>query len=141
MKQHEHCPFCGELEYHHQTRPLQLKYKGQSITVNQPGFWCNTCGEGVIDSADRKITQKQLQAFRAKIDGLLTPDEIKLIRQKLHIRQREAGEMFGGGINAFSRYERGETPVPKAVSLLLILLNQHPNLFSEINKHKKKVHK
>jgi HTH-type transcriptional regulator/antitoxin MqsA len=129
----EHCPFCGEKAYYHQTKPMTLKYKGQKITVKQPAYWCDECGEGVINGEDRKVTQKELQEFRAKMDGLLTPDDIKNIRdKKLHLTQQEAAELFGGGVNAFSRYERGETPIPKPLSQLLKLLKNHPNLLYEI---------
>jgi HTH-type transcriptional regulator/antitoxin MqsA len=128
----EHCPFCGEESYQHQIKKMTLHYKAHSITVNQPGYWCNKCSEGVIGGADRKATQKELQAFRASVDGLLIPDEIKCIREKLSLTQQKASEFFGGGINAFSRYERGETPIPRPLSQLLELLNRHPNLLNEL---------
>lgn len=131
----EHCPFCGKESYQHQTKPLTLKYKSQSITVNQPGYWCNECQEGVIGGDDRKTTQKELQAFKADVDGLLSPDKIKLTREKLNLTQQRAAEIFGGGINAFSRYERGETPIPRPLSQLLQLLSSHPDLLKEINPH------
>lgn len=129
----EHCPFCGNKSYYHQTKPMTLRYKSTPITVKQPGFWCDECGEGVIGGDDRKATQKELQALRAEIDGLLTPDKIKQIREKLKLTQLNASEIFGGGVNAFSRYERGETPIPKPLSQLLLILKNHPTLLAEIN--------
>lgn len=134
MKMNEHCPLCGEKTYYHQIKPLTLRYKNHSITVKQPGYWCDSCGEGVIGGKDRKVTQKELQAFQSKVDGLLTPDDIRHIRGRLHIKQKEACDLFGGGVNAFSRYERGETPIPRSLSLLLSLLDRHPDLLSELNK-------
>jgi len=131
----EHCPFCGNKSYYHQTKPMTLLYKSTPITVKQPGFWCDECGEGVIGGEDRKATQKELQALRAEIDGLLTPDKIKQIREKLQLTQLSASEIFGGGVNAFSRYERGETPIPKPLSQLLLILKNHPTLIAEINKN------
>lgn len=128
----ERCPFCGCKSYYHQTRSMKLRYKSHPITVQQPGYWCDECGEGVIGGEDRKATQKELQMLRAQIDHLLTPDDIKHIRERLHLTQRKAAEIFGGGINAFSRYERGETPVPKSLSQLFLLLNKHPDLLGEI---------
>jgi len=141
MKKIEHCPFCGKESYHHQTKPMTLRYKSHSITIKQPGYWCDECKEGVIGSEDRKATQKELQAFRAKIDRLLPPDEIKKIREKLNLTQQKASEIFGGGINAFSRYERGETPVPKPLSQLLQLLCKHPDLLIELKKNLNKTNK
>lgn len=35
---------------------------------------------------------------------------------KFHINQKEAAEYFGGGVNGFSRYERGESPPPRSLS-------------------------
>ena len=128
------CPFCTKKSYQHQTKPLTLQYKSKSITISQPGFWCNKCKEGVIGGEDRKATQKELQAFRAKVDGLLLPDDVKFIREKLNLTQQKASDIFGGGVNAFSRYERGETPVPKPLSQLLLLLCIHPHLLAELNK-------
>jgi len=133
MTKKEHCPFCGERAYYHQVKPFTLHYKKHSITVKQPGYWCDHCNEGVIGDEDRKVTQKELQAFRAEVDGLLTPDAIKLIRMKLHIKQDEAGELFGGGVNAFSRYERGVTSIPRPTSQLLKILDKHPDLLMELN--------
>jgi len=131
----EHCPFCGKKSYYHQTKSMTLRYKSTPITVKQPGFWCDECGEGVIGGEDRKTTQRELQTLRAEIDGLLTPDKIKQIREKLKLTQLDASEIFGGGVNAFSRYERGETPIPKPLSQLLFILKNHPTLLTEINKN------
>lgn len=133
----EHCPFCGKKSYYHQIKQMTLRYKSISITVKQPGFWCNECGEGVIGGNDRKATQKELQTLRAQIDGLLTPDKIKQIREKLKLTQLNASDIFGGGVNAFSRYERGETPIPRPLSHLLLILKNHPHLLSEISPNHK----
>src|SRR3990167_9148350 len=122
----EDCPFCGKKSYYHQTKQMKLAYKSHVISIRQPGYWCDACKEGVIGGEDRKATQKELQLHRAKIDGLLSPDEVKNIREVLQLTQQRASELFGGGVNAFSRYERGETPIPRALSQLLRLLLKHP---------------
>jgi len=43
-----------------------------------------------------------------------------------------AAEIFGGGVNAFSRYENGKTKPPLALIKLLKLLDRHPELLSEV---------
>jgi HTH-type transcriptional regulator/antitoxin MqsA len=53
-------------------------------------------------------------------------------RQKLGLDQRQAGEIFGGGVNAFSRYETGKVRTPVSVMQLFTLLNKHPELLEEI---------
>jgi len=40
--------------------------------------------------------------------------------------------MIGGGVNAFSEYERGVRQPAKSTVLLLKLLDQHPDLLPEV---------
>ena len=47
-------------------------------------------------------------------------------------RQRQAADIFGGGVNAFSRYETGRTKPPLALVKLLRVLEKHPELLDEI---------
>lgn len=129
------CPLCGEKSYSHKIKKVQLTYKGNTILYKQPGYWCDSCNEGVIESGDRKATQKQLMEFRSSIDGLLTPDEIKRIRKKLKLTQRGASQQFGGGVNAFNRYEKGETQIYRATSQILRLLDKDPSQLKELQNY------
>jgi hypothetical protein len=52
--------------------------------------------------------------------------------QKLRLDQKKAAEIFGGGINAFSRYENGKTKPPLALVKLLKVLDRHPDLLNEV---------
>lgn len=49
----------------------------------------------------------------ASISGGINQELIRNVRKQLHLSQREAAEPFGGGSNAFSRYERGTTEAPQ----------------------------
>lgn len=60
------------------------------------------------------------------------PAFIAGVRKKLSLDQREAAEIFGGGVNAFSRYESGRTRPPLALVKLLKVLDRHPELLDEI---------
>jgi HTH-type transcriptional regulator/antitoxin MqsA len=50
----------------------------------------------------------------------------------LKLDQKEAAKLFGGGDNAFSRYENGKTKPPLALLKLLALLEKHPELLNEV---------
>jgi HTH-type transcriptional regulator/antitoxin MqsA len=58
--------------------------------------------------------------------------EIRRIRRKLGLSQIAAARLTGGGHNAFSRYERGETTPLPAVINLFRLLDKHPELLSDL---------
>jgi hypothetical protein len=47
-------------------------------------------------------------------------------------RGRPPAEIFGGGVNAFSRYENGKTKPPLALVKLLKVLDRHPELLGEV---------
>ncbi len=77
-------------------------------------------------------TEILLHDFRTQVDGFLPTSEIRRIRKKLGLTQKQAATIFGGGHNAFSRYERGAARQPKSTDRLLRILDLHPNLFEEI---------
>lgn len=126
------CPFCGEGNLGEETRDQEYRYQGHTLLIQQPGIYCSSCDEAILESTHLKATRMDLQAFRARVDGLLGPQEIKKIRRMIGLNQKEAGEVFGGGKNAFSRYEQGELSPPKAVSLLLSIIGKHPELKKEV---------
>ena len=53
---------------------------------------------------------------------------IRTIRKKLHLGQKEAGELFGGGVNTFSRYETGKASPPLSLLKLFRVLEARPDL-------------
>lgn len=72
-------------------------------------------------------------AFNKQVNAAaVDPQFIVSVRKKLNLDQRQAGEIFGGGVNAFSRYELGKTRPPLATVKLLKLLNNHPELLQEV---------
>jgi HTH-type transcriptional regulator / antitoxin MqsA len=80
------------------------------------------------DRYSELIGMFQRQVNAAFVD----PDYIAKVRRKLNLDQREAAEIFGGGVNAFSRYENGKTKPSLAVVKLLKVLDRHPDLLSEV---------
>jgi HTH-type transcriptional regulator/antitoxin MqsA len=97
------------------------------------GDFCPACGEVVLnreqgDRYSELIGQFQRQVNAAYVD----PAYIAQIRKRLNLDQREAAEIFGGGVNAFSRYEDGKTRPPLALVKLLKVLDRHPELLNEV---------
>jgi len=80
------------------------------------------------------VSPKQRNATIALSAMKVNPDPgfIVKVRKKLSLDQREAAEIFGGGVNAFSRYENGKTKPPLALVKLLKVLDRHPDLLDEI---------
>ena len=58
--------------------------------------------------------------------------QLRTTRKRLGLKQAEAAAIFGGGVNAFSEYERGIRQPSKSTVLLLKLLDRHPELLDEV---------
>jgi putative zinc finger/helix-turn-helix YgiT family protein len=77
-------------------------------------------------------TSAMMLEFNKQVNAsIVDPDFIASVRKKLALDQREAAEIFGGGVSAFSRYENGKTKPSLALVKLLKLFDRHPDLLSE----------
>jgi HTH-type transcriptional regulator/antitoxin MqsA len=113
-------------------RPLTLTYKGHSTTIQMPGWYYADSEEGVHTGEDMKTSDRALHELKIKADHLLSAEEVRRIRTKLELTQRDAGFVIGGGPNAFQKYESGEILVSKAIANLLRLLDAHPEQLEEL---------
>jgi HTH-type transcriptional regulator/antitoxin MqsA len=128
------CPICAAAELAHGTRDLPYTYKGETTAIPAvAGDYCPACGENVLDAAESARVSAAMLAFNRQVNAsIVDPGFIVRVRKKLALDQREAAEIFGGGVNAFSRYENGKTRPPLALVKLLKVLDRHPELLDEI---------
>lgn len=128
------CPICTEAELVHDTREIPYTYKGESTVIpSVTGDFCPACGEAVLEKNESVRISALMLEFNKQVNAsFVDPAFIASVRKKLALDQREAGEIFGGGVNAFSRYENGKTKPPLALVKLLKVLDRHPDLLSEI---------
>lgn len=128
------CPTCAAAELIHDTRDITYVYKGESTLIpSVTGDFCPACDESILDAAESRRTMELMQEFNKQVNAsIVDPGFITKVRKKLALDQREAAEIFGGGVNAFSRYENGKTRPPLALVKLLKVLDRHPELLNEI---------
>ena len=128
------CPVCGAAELVHDTRDLSHTYKGETSTIEKvTGDFCTACDESILDAAESDRVMRAMRDFSRQVNAsIVDPAFIASVRKKLALDQREAAEIFGGGVNAFSRYENGKTKPPLALVKLLKVLDRHPDLLAEI---------
>lgn len=128
------CPICGAAELIHDTRDLPYTYKGETTVIaTVTGDFCPACTESVLDAVESNRVMREMRTFSKQVNAaIVDPGFITNVRKKLNLDQREAAEIFGGGINAFSRYENGKTKPPLALVKLLKLLDRHPDLLNEL---------
>jgi len=128
------CPCCGAAELIHDTRDMSYVYKGETTTIQAvTGDFCPACAEVVLNREHGDRYSEAVGLFQRQLNAAyVDPSYIAKVRRKLDLDQRQAAELFGGGVNAFSRYENGRTKPPLALVKLFKLLEHHPDLLDEV---------
>lgn len=130
------CPETGSPMYRG-VRPITLTYKGESMTFDMPGWYCDQSEESIHTGEDMKFSDRMLNLLKARSEGLLEPVQIRRIRKKLHLTQEAAGMIIGGGPRAFQKYESGDLLPSRAISSALLLLDHDPEALSLLKAHNK----
>ena len=60
------CPRCGKGPLKRATRPMTLECRGSTLTVDQPGDWCEACGEGLLSTEDLAVTEEARREWMAR---------------------------------------------------------------------------
>jgi HTH-type transcriptional regulator/antitoxin MqsA len=128
------CPSCGAAELVRDARDIAYTYKGETTMLPAvTADFCNACDESITDASQTKRVMDLMLTFNKQVNAAsIDPSYITTVRKKLDLDQREAAEIFGGGVNAFSRYENGKTKPPLALVKLLKMLDRHPDLLAEV---------
>lgn len=128
------CPNCAKAKLIRDTRDVPYTYKAESTTIAKViGDFCPACGEMVLDIAESARVSAAMLEFNKRVNAAtIDPEFIVRVRKKLSLDQQEAAAIFGGGVNAFSRYENGKTRPPVALLKLLKVLDRHPDLLNEV---------
>ena len=114
------------------TRSFTVAYKGETEVVQLPGYYPSGDGDGVLVGEDMAAADAALRRLKEKVDGVPTPETIRELRTSLKLSQRQAGQLFRVGENAFDKYERGLVEPSGPTIQLMNLLRRHPKLADEL---------
>lgn len=123
---------CLECENGHLTASLfadDFQHEGQPVHVD--GLECYVCGQCGADPVfpdQIRRNERRIADAKRRSDGRMTGDEIRAVREQFGLSQQEASELFGGGVNAFSKYERGAVLQSVAMDRLLKATAYYPFL-------------
>jgi HTH-type transcriptional regulator/antitoxin MqsA len=123
------CDECGCSDFEIRIEPDKSLRNGQVYTVDVEYSVCRQCGDIVVFPEQIKRNDCLVRDAWRKIDGLLTAQEIVALRKKLGLTQQEAAKIFGGGVNAFSKYERSEVIQSVAMDKLMRVALARPEVF------------
>ena len=127
-----HCLVCRSEDIESLTAVETLLYKGNDLQVPLEYSVCNGCGREFVPKPQILRGEIAVRNAKKKVDGLLSSEEISMARAKLSISQEQASKVFGGGKNAFSKYERGEVAQSVAMDKLIRVCLKHHHVFQEL---------
>jgi HTH-type transcriptional regulator/antitoxin MqsA len=113
---------------------VKITFEGLSETIDLPGWYPKggPSDDGLHTGKDMEVSDAALRRLMTKARATLSPAEVKAIRSKLKLSQREAGKLIGGGPRAFQKYESGEVMASVPMSKLLRLLAKDPKRLKEL---------
>lgn len=109
-----------------------LTYNGKSLLVEIQYSVCNECGREFISTEQIKHNDLAIRDAKKISDGLLSSHEILQARKALNITQEQASVIFGGGKNAFSKYERCEVSQSASMDKLIRMSLKHREVFLDL---------
>lgn len=119
MKHYSLCPVCGDEKLHEVQRLVTRESEGYVKKVPFHASLCESCGCETLTEKQASFNKRAMTDFYREADGLLTGSQIKEIRRALNLTQAEASNIFGGGKNAFTKYENGDVTQSAAMDKLI----------------------
>jgi HTH-type transcriptional regulator/antitoxin MqsA len=127
-----HCVVCKSEDIKSMTAVETVLYKGNELQIPLEYSVCNGCGREFVPKPQILRGEIAFRSAKKKFDGLLSSEAIARARKKLAITQEQASLIFGGGKNAFSKYERGEVSQSVAMDNLVRVCLKHKQVFREL---------
>jgi HTH-type transcriptional regulator/antitoxin MqsA len=127
------CPVCEEGQLHESHYEGDFKHNGKTLhVVDLECYHCEECGADPVFEDQIRRNHRKVADAKRRDDGLLLGHEVRAIREHLHLSQSEAADLFGGGANAFSKYERGDVLQSKPMDRLLRIAARYPFLINSL---------
>jgi HTH-type transcriptional regulator / antitoxin MqsA len=119
----ETCRKCGSPLVKH-TKKEVFNYKNKSLSIDASFLKCSKCKTEIDMNAEERL--KQRRRLELSVDGYLTDEDIRRIRKKLGLTQKEMEVKLGVGSKTFARYENLSVRQSRAMDNLLRILEVYP---------------
>ena len=115
---------------------LRLPVNGEEISVPSAQFLrCPKDGEIVLRFQDSKRLHEDAIAIYRRKHGLLSADEIRVIRERFGLTQANLAGLLRLGANTVSRWESGRNVQTAAMDILLRLIRDLPGSIDYLRGH------
>jgi len=118
---HVICPVCskGEFREYHDGRFSFKHGKKTYVLEGQAYARCNVCEVKGFLPGQRASNHLALTEFQKNLHDYVSPSDVLAVRERYSLTQNQATQIFKGGVNGFSKWERGVT-FPSGATAMLI---------------------
>ena len=127
------CPICGEQGFCERRGEFRFDPPpnipaGTIVIADAVWEECEACGEQIIGHE----LDQALDAESRRRQGLLSPSEIKAIRERVGLSQAQIAGLMGVGSKTYTRWETGKSIQNKSNDNLIRLINQDPSVLARL---------
>lgn len=122
------CAICGVGRLHSKETSIVASYKDVTGKLRSFHSECDACFSEQADESEALQNKRQLIRFKKTVDRIPLGEEVLNLRRSLGLTQLQAGNLFGGGPVAFSKYENDDLVPDESMSNLLFLVIRCPEL-------------
>lgn len=120
------CPLCGgDIVPSDVLHDVHIGKRVASVRASSPR--CDSCGEIFLSSDEAEVLQRRAADVIRHDEGLLSPSEIRAIREKLGLTQAQFETLIAAGPKTVVRWERGTVFQNGATDTLLRILDGLPS--------------
>jgi putative zinc finger/helix-turn-helix YgiT family protein len=102
------CPQCEEMREIDAIRAEEeITVRGESLKVTVKYLRCRACGEEYLNLSDENDPLDAAYREYRRLHGMLQPEEIRELRKRYGLTQKEMNDLLGWGGATLSRYENG----------------------------------
>ncbi len=126
-----YCPYCNSEQEYYIDKRIFKEYKGVDVNVEENVPICKKCGnELVINNIEDENLKRIYNKYR-ELKNIITPSEIKNLRNKYDISQRELTAILDFGKMTINRYENGSLPSKSQSDYLRLISNDEKEFFNK----------
>lgn len=127
------CAACGGSRLHQRVAPQEHEVKGRRIEIeNDRHLFCPDCGAVSYQGDMLDAVGAAIAAEIRRQDGLLSPEEIRVVRLKYGFTQSEMEKLLGLGPKTWVRWERGRVCQSRAADQIIRALANNPRLVRDL---------
>ncbi len=109
------------------TEKKQARYRDEVVEVTQELYRCESCQEGFVTPEQARNHVRAVKNEIRKKYGLLSPERIVEIRNKLGLTQVQLEDLLNAGSKVVVRWESGKVIQGSGHDTMLRLLEQYPS--------------